>query len=413
MRVLFVTGTGGAGRSTVASASALRCARAGGSTLLLTSDDGALAALGAGGAAGAEPAAAAEDGLPFGAPVAVADGLWVARIDAPAHFRASLDRLQERGESVLGYLGATPLEAEEITELPGAEALALLSALAGLVSGTPGTPHAGRAPYDLVVVDLPPLPDALRLLALPEELRRYLRRLLPPERQAARALRPFLAQLAGVPAPAERLYEAAVGWDARLAAAEAVVTGPGVGVRLVLEPGDRAVRELPQALAGLALHGVALDAVVANRTLPAESADPWLAELSGAQQSALKELRDTADVTELPHLGREPGTAADLAELADALPGPGNGTGAEAPAVDNLLAAEGVLVWRLPLPGAERHDLGLVRRGDELIVTAGPYRRVLPLASALRRCTIERAGLYEGELRVRFRPDPGLWPAKD
>ncbi len=48
-----------------------------------------------------------------------------------------------------------------------------------------------------------------------------------------------------------------------------------------------------------------------------------------------------------------------------------------------------------------------MRRGDELVVTAGPFRRIVPLPSALRRCTVAGAALREGELRVRFAPDPG------
>ncbi|CAM5735090.1 hypothetical protein SFUMM280S_04365 [Streptomyces fumanus] len=40
--------------------------------------------------------------------------------------------------------------------------------------------------------------------------------------------------------------------------------------------------------------------------------------------------------------------------------------------VTDRLAADGVLLWRLPLPGATRDDLDLVRRGDELAVAAGP-----------------------------------------
>ncbi|MGO4756434.1 ArsA family ATPase, partial [Streptomyces sp. 2MCAF27] len=78
--------------------------------------------------------------------------------------------------------------------------------------------------------------------------------------------------------------------------------------------------------------------------------------------------------------------------------------------VEDRLAADGELVWRLPLPGADRDALGLVRRGDELIVTVGPFHRVLPLPSALRRCTVSGAGLRDGRLNVRFAPDPELWP---
>ncbi len=78
--------------------------------------------------------------------------------------------------------------------------------------------------------------------------------------------------------------------------------------------------------------------------------------------------------------------------------------------VEDRLADEGLLIWQLPLPGADRADLDLVRRGDELVVGIGAYRRVLSLPSGLRRCTVSGAGLADGVLSVRFTPDPALWP---
>ncbi|MPY44458.1 ArsA family ATPase, partial [Streptomyces phyllanthi] len=69
-----------------------------------------------------------------------------------------------------------------------------------------------------------------------------------------------------------------------------------------------------------------------------------------------------------------------------------------------------VFVWHIPLPGAIREDLDLIRRGDELVVTAGQFRRIVPLPSALCRCTVDGASLRGGELRIRFVPDPDLWP---
>ena len=78
--------------------------------------------------------------------------------------------------------------------------------------------------------------------------------------------------------------------------------------------------------------------------------------------------------------------------------------------VTDRLAEDGVLVWHIPLPGAVREELDLVRRGDELAVAAGPFRRTVPLPSALRRCTVDGAALRDGTLAVRFAPDPELWP---
>jgi arsenite-transporting ATPase len=78
--------------------------------------------------------------------------------------------------------------------------------------------------------------------------------------------------------------------------------------------------------------------------------------------------------------------------------------------VEDRLAADGTFVWTLPLPGAAREGLDLVRRGDELVVDAGGFRRIVPLPSALRRCTVAGAALRDAALTVRFTPDPEVWP---
>jgi arsenite-transporting ATPase len=75
--------------------------------------------------------------------------------------------------------------------------------------------------------------------------------------------------------------------------------------------------------------------------------------------------------------------------------------------VERVATDEFVLSLALPL--ADRRDVEVVRKGDELVVTVGSHRRVLALPSALRRCVTDGAGLRDGRLRVRFRPDPELW----
>ncbi|MER7715771.1 ArsA-related P-loop ATPase [Streptomyces flaveolus] len=387
MRTILITGPGGSGRTTVAAATALAAARAGTRTLLLGADrdDTLGAALGV--RTGPEPAT-------------VEPGLTVRRPDAAEGFRDGLAALQDRAASALDLLGAARLDAEELTPLPGADELALLRAVRDA---------ALAEAHELLVVDLPPAPRALALLALPEELRRYLRRLLPPERQAARALRPVLGRLAGVPMPAESLYEAAAGWDLELAATEAVLADRHTVVRLVAEPGPAGADALRSARLGLALRGMRTDLLVANRVLPEDApADSWLAGPLAQQRKALDEWQGAYDVRTVAHLGRDPRGVDDLA----ALDAPGVNPDA-APVewpVSDRLADDGVLVWHIPLPGAIRDALDLVRRGDELVVTAGPFRRIVPLPSALRRCTVDGAALRDGTLAVRFAPDARLWP---
>ncbi|MEU2430058.1 ArsA-related P-loop ATPase [Streptomyces sp. NPDC007861] len=385
MRTVLVTGPGGSGRTTVAAATALAEARRGRRTLLLSGEAGGVL----GTAVGTEPRP-------------VTDGLWAVRTDPGAHFRSELLAFQERGSALLDLLGARGLEDEELTELPGSEQSALLRALRDAAAGG----------WDVLVVDLPPVPDAIALLGLPEQLRRYLRRLVPAERQAARALRPVLAQLAGVPMPAQWLYDTAARWEAELAAVQGLIEDRNTTVRLVAEPGPAGEDALRTARLGLALYRADVDTLVANRVLPVVSGDPWLAGLQAQQDKALRgwheEWARTAAVREAAHLGRDPRGLDDLAalDLPVGPPAPREPWGVvEGPAGD-----EGTLVWQLPLPGAVKEELHLVRRGDELVLTAGPFRRIVPLPSALRRCTVSGAGLTDGVLGVRFTPDPALWP---
>ncbi|WP_225831161.1 ArsA family ATPase [Streptomyces sp. NK08204] len=386
MRTILITGPGGSGRTTLAAATALHAAREGTRTLVLSADrtDTLGAALGTGTGA---------------TPTEITPHLTAWRPDAADRFREDLTAFQTRAAGVLDLLGAARLDAEEVTPLPGAEELSFLRALRDA---------ALCERYDLLVVDLPPLPQALPLLALPEELRRYLRRLLPPERQAARALRPVLGRLAGVPMPAEWLYETAARWDLELAAVQAVLTDPDTVVRLVADPGPAGTDAVRDAALGLALRALPVEALLANRVLPDSVPDTWLAGLLAQQRKAIADWQQTYDVHAVPHLGRDPHGTDDLGALCvpgvNSVPAP-----VEWPVTDRI-AEDGVLVWNIPLSGAVRDELDLVRRGDELVITAGPFRRIVGLPSALRRCTVAGAALREGVLSIRFAPDPDLWP---
>ena len=392
-RTVLVSGGGGSGRSTLAGATARLAAIEGGRTLLLAADD---------------PHRTVDrlfDTRLSPEPTELEGGLFAARLDPQAAFRDAADRLLSRAKPLFDLLGVDPLDRDELSALPGAAHLALLDAL---------RTHAARGDWDVVVVDAPVVAELLAALALPEQLDRYLARLVPEQRQAARALRPVLAAVAGVPMPSDWVYEARAWAAAELDEVRAVTDAPGTTVRLVLDApaGPRATAALRQAMAGLALHGQRVESLLVNRLVPAGSEEPFLAGLHQEQQRQLEALRAAWDVPVhgVPHLGREPEGADRLAALGLPPVGP-SGPLPAAWAVEDLREGdEGALVWRIPLPGADRADLDLVRRGDDLVLGVGPYRRTVALPSALRRCTVSGAALREGVLAVRFTPDPALWP---
>ncbi|KJK59597.1 ArsA family ATPase [Saccharothrix sp. ST-888] len=383
MRTILVSGDGSA---LIAAATALHAAGQGRRTLLLAADDPH------------RTLDAALGGRLTGLPTPYAEYLTAARVDEQDAFRATLDGLGDRLGPALDLIGAAPLDPEELTPLPGTRQLALLRALR-------------TADAEVLVVAAPDPAELIATLALPEQLTRYLDRLLPEQRQAARALRPLLAAMAGVPMPADWLFSARTKAVAVLAEARAAVEDPGTSVRLVVDADHYGLDELRRIRAGFALYGQRLDAVVAHRALPAaavDSPDPWLAAQAARERDRLAALAD--ELGELPLLVcRRPeptleGMAAQLYGAVEPVP-------YDTPwQVVDRLAEEGLLIWRLALPGADRSELELVRRGDELVVGLGGYRRILPLPSALRRCTVQGAGMGEGVLSVRFAPDPALWP---
>ena len=402
MRVLLFTGKGGVGKTTTAAATAVRAARSGVKTLVMSTD----AAHSLGDALDVDLA-----GRP-GEPLEVEPGLFALQVSPPHLLGASWRVVQDYLLSVLGTVGVDPVVAEELTRLPGAEEVAALLELRAQVES---------GPWDLVVVDCAPTAETLRLLALPEALAWHLERLLPAQRGLIRTLRPAAAAAAGVPLPEPAVVDAVSGWHRQMRQVHRLLTGDQTSVRLVLTPERVVIAESRRTWTSLSLYGFVVDAVVVNRVFPDAVADagrrtpdPWRAGWNTTQQQGLEEVRDSfagLAVHVTPYLAAEPIGPDALAQLAAEQDG----------GPDDLLAPvahRGMSVDRdgdgflltLPLPGAHAADLVLQRRGDELLVTLGEHRRVLTLPAALQRCVVERAAVREGRLAVRFVPDEEVWP---
>ncbi len=396
MRLLLFTGKGGVGKTTVAAATAVHAAGCGVKTLVTSTDTA--------------HSLGEALGHPVGDhPTEVTDGLFAQHVDARARAERSWRGVQEYLLAVLDALGVEPLAAEELTTLPAAEEiLALLEVRDQVRDG----------PWDLVVVDCAPTAETLRLLALPEAFTGGLERLLPMERRVMRALAGG-ARGRGLPAPRDHVVEAAQRLQSELGGVRQVLTAAASSVRLVLTPESVVLAEARRAWTALALYGYGVDGVVANRLVPADGDDPWRSAWAARQSEQLAEIEASfapVPVLRAEYAGREPVGLAELAPLAESLYGrPGPEVAGqllaeprlEAPIRVERAGSQFTLVLRLPL--AERRDLELSRRGDDLTVVLGGRRRVLSLPSALRRCRVAGAALRDGELRVRFDPDPDLW----
>ncbi len=384
-RIVLFTGKGGVGKTTVAAATAVRAAAAG-KRVLVTSTD---------------PAHSLSDAfdLPLGdGPTPVSQNLDAQQIDAQArlehHWRDVRDYLVE----LLAFGGVGEIQAEELVLLPGLdEIFSLIDLRKQAESGT----------YDLIVVDCAPTAETLRLLALPDALRWYVERMLQPGRRMAKAIRPVANRLGSAPIPEDEVFGAAERLHDDLAAVHAMLQDTTrSSVRLVVNPERMVVAEAVRTATSLALFGYAVDAVIANRVLPDDVTDPYLAKWKLRHAEHLKTIRDSFEPTPVltaPLFDDELVGPEGLGRLADVLWGDLDVTDVlhDGAPMTVERTDEGYLL-RLALPFAAKEDVGLHRRRDELHVHVGSTKRTIPLPSALTRCQVAGARLHEGHLHVRF-----------
>jgi arsenite/tail-anchored protein-transporting ATPase len=371
VRTLLVTGPGGAGTTTLATAAAVRAARAGTRTVLLSRQPPATAGLAD--VAGLELAAVD--------PQAAAERLWASRAGALA--------------ALLPQLDLPP--ASSVVPPPGTAELAVLTAVA-------------RTDAELLVLDAGPLAAATALLALPGTLRWWLDAALPPRVRALAAIRTAAVRSgAARPGPVDAALAALPELEGLLGRVR--LTDPE-GTAVVLassgRPGD--VPALRTVTTALALLGQRPAAMVA-RVLPADGGD-WAARRRAEQQAALAGLADVAPVRQVAEAAETPADLdALLAVVPDLdLPDPRPADGPRHERLDGT--------WRLtvPLPFAERGAVELTRWADDLVLTTGGLRRSLRLDALLRRCEVTGgrlvdAGAAAARLEVTFAPDRRLWPA--
>lgn len=410
-RISLFVGKGGVGKSTLATASAVRDARNGLRVLIVSTDQ----AHSTGDVLGTTVTPTGER-----APTRVmADDADAGGGFLDALALDTLALLEVRWREVATVLAARFPESdvgsvapEELSALPGIQEVLGLHEVGEL---------AASGQWDHVVVDCASTADAMRMLTLPSAFGLYVERAWPRHRRLS-----LPADDARGAAVVQLLERITVGTD-RLGTM--LTDDRQVTAHLVLTAERVVAAEAARTLGALALMGVSVAGLIVNqvlvqddsfeyRNLPEHPAFDWYSERIAEQNAVLDEL-DAAigDVTLVlvPHLAGEPigpkalGELLELARNRDGSPPPGP----LRPVVDRESGSglDAVYRLRLELPQVDPGTLTLGRVDDELIIGAAGLRRRVRLASVLRRCIVTDAQLRGGELTVRFRPDPEVWPA--
>ena len=389
-RILLFTGKGGVGKTTTAAATALRCADAGLRTVVLSTD----------------PAHSLADAFdvdlgPLAAPITTT--LWGQQLDAQERMEESWHDIQGWLQEVFSWAGVEGLEAEELSVIPGLDEIFALADI---------KQYAESGEWDVVVVDCAPTAETIRFLSLPDILARYMERLFPVGRRVNKLVSPVLSRMTSLPVAGDDVFEATRRFYDRLDGVREILTDPvRTSVRLVVNPERMVIAEARRTYTYLSLFGYRVDAVVANRLLPEAVADPWFERWKELHVEHLQSIVD--GFAPLPVLKVELAPT-ELIGL-EALRGFGARVYGELDAAGRLHEGQPLRIARrggrtslsLELPFADRDDLELGRRGDELLVRVGPYRRAITLPDSLRRRPVVDATLRKGRLNVVFEGSAG------
>jgi arsenite-transporting ATPase len=355
VRTLVVTGPAGAGTSTVARGLAHRCSEDGQRTLLLRE---------------ARPGDSMQDEEAEGP---------AARAVEPLQWGT---RLWDSLAAVRGLVGPPwqQLDGSTVLAVPPLREVAWWGMLRS----------AWQEPWDAVVVDAGPVEEALRWLTLPDLTVGLLRRSWPLAERTGEAADRLQAGSWHLRAMARLDSEAAELADRLRSSA--------TSIHLVAPPREHELGRTLHALAPMALFELPVTDLVVNRVQQRRRYDRAVIERLPGQLSGLT-------VRTAPESTRPPVPGPFGRQLYPEL---GRPSRTHRPRVGRT-AEEFVWIW--PLPFAEPSSVAAQTVGDNLILTVGEQRRVLPLPSVLRRCEL-RAATFEGSvLRLTFIPNPAVWPA--
>jgi arsenite-transporting ATPase len=387
MRLILYLGKGGVGKTTLAAATGARAAQLGHRTLVVSTDL-------------AHSLADALDRPLSAEPQFVTDRLWAQEINVLDEVRAHWGKLQEYVGNVLKKQGLSDVAAEEMALIPGMDEIVALLTIYR---------QAREGAFDAVVIDAAPTGETVRLLSMPDAFMWYAGRASGWRGAALSAARPLLKSFL----PGINVIEALDKLGDQVNMLRGVLTDPDTSsYRLVVMPEKMVIKEALRAETYLALFGYPVDGVLCNRVLPrpthGEYRDSLLRDMVAQQATYHDQIHQTfapLPVWDVPFHSREIIGAPALAALAGKIWGGDDPTRVYfRGAIQEVTRFGEHYVLRLPLPHVELGKVVMTKKGDQLIVEIGNFKRdiALPIVLASMEATVAR--MVNGALEVTFSP---------
>lgn len=390
MRILLFSGKGGVGKTSIAAATGLRLSEFGYRTLVMSVD----------------PAHSLADSFDLQAdlfhggtadPLSLRPNLWIQEVNIQKEIRRHWREISAYIISVLRTTGIDNVEAEELAILPGMEELSAMLYI---------NQYRREGVFDVVVLDCAPTAESIRFVSMPDTLDWYMKHIFPFQRSLLKAVRPIANRVSPVELPPDTYFRNIQDLFLKLEGIGEVLEDPRqTSVRLVTNAENMVLRETQRAFVYFSLHGLTVDTVIANRLLPENVSDDYFREWRESQQRILREMDAyfaPVQVKRVPLFSHEVLGGDRLRELAARLYADNEDPAAlirtERPY--SFAKLDDHYEVRLRLPFAEKGEIGLFKKSDELVVEIGSLRRHIGLPATMAALVPSKARLDNGILTV-------------
>jgi arsenite/tail-anchored protein-transporting ATPase len=393
MRILLFSGKGGVGKTSIAAATGLQLSRLGYRTLVMSVD----------------PAHSLADAFDLDTglfqektndPYPIDANLSIQEVNIQKEIKRHWREISTYVVSVLRTTGISDVEAEELAILPGMEELSAMMYV---------NQFRREDRYQVIILDCAPTAESMRFVSMPTTLEWYMKHVFPFQRGLLKAVRPVANRISPVELPTDSYFANIKHLFGRLDGIADLLENPKItSVRLVTNPEKMVLRETQRAFVYFSLHGLTVDAIIVNRVLPEAVTDTWFDQWRASQAKVLDEIEEyfaPVGMKRVPLFTREVLGRERLTELANVLYGDKEDPSAivrtEAPYTFEKINAHYEV--RLRLPFAVKGEIGLFKKGDELVIEIGTLRRHIGLPTSMASLNPTRATLQNKMLTVEMK----------
>jgi arsenite-transporting ATPase len=387
VRIILFTGKGGVGKSVISSATALKTSLMGLRTLLISTD----------------PAHTLSDafGMKIGSiETKVSENLYAIQIDpiyeATKHYSILFEFLSE----IFKSRNIDEVVAYEIANFPGATGAAALLKLRDYVKSNN---------YDVIIIDMIPSGDALRLLYMPYvigKMSRRFMRIIAPLTDVGR----IAASMVNIPMPSREVVETQIELLNMMEDVHKILIDTKMtSLRIIMNPDAFSIENAKRTFIQSSIYGINTDLVIMNKILPDELKDVYFKNWKEAQEHYIKQSEIDFYPIPLKKLRLLPNEVKGR----DALEKIANELYDDDPVKIyyegkpiNVVSSEKGVEIILSAPFVKKDELEVERFGDELIIhietQAGKSTILLPLPAITYKYSLKSAKLINKNLHIYF-----------